>query len=453
MEELQGSLLYSIRYDLGGSIVEEGVLDTCLARMREVFPDLRPRLSDLSVFNFSYLARADQKYVLAEEEIIFKGQHWHLRTELDPAGTLGFWLQSPKYEAKEPCELAKRLLGSHQQFLDDKNLDYLIYLSRNGEVRGRLSSFEIPADRGELDFGRRVDQILSLISDQVAQRKRYKFHDFRPIFLLSDDAFASEETRNALVFLDQNSAIKQGCGLNSSATDEPLRGSEGRYVANTWSFVVREQCWTNELEQMFSHAHSHWFQIHGSIFEIRDLEAYIDRTVIKRRELNVAYLQSFGRFLEARKNEMFSSIFAAQNSDFITKNAQYRDDLEIFMTDFGIDKQIGILKDFAERISNYIVEQNNYLSLLESRALNRNTKMLEVLFLLNTAAGIAAFAPSIFSSDIQPEFVFDLPRMLALLILFGSFIFYFGVIFLGSQLSRREQVAVAKKDWMKMIDD
>ncbi|NVE95780.1 hypothetical protein [Altererythrobacter lutimaris] len=449
---MQGSILYSIKYDLGGAI-DSASLTSAFAALEKEFAGAKPRESDLAVFNLSYLSRAPLKYVISVEQIEIGGAVWELRTEVDPAGLIGFWLRSPLENSKTGATLATRLLARHEAFLDDKNRDYMLYLHQHGETRGRLQGMALPEGRAYVDFGIRVERIIEILSPFLEHRKRYKFHDFRPIFLLDDEAYGSESCCMLLLQLNPIAAGSAARFQDVAQMPSSITGSKGRFLCNTWSFAVREDAWTNELEQMFSHAHSHWFMIHGAIFEIKDIEAFIDEMTDGDRRVDANLLHRFERFLAARKNKMFASIFAAQNSDFITKNAQYRDDLDIFMRDFGIDRQIVILRDFVDRIANLIAEHTNYQALLESRALNRNTKMLEILFLLNTIAGIAAFAPSLYAPDLSNELIFDLPRVLALSLVVFSFLFYFFVIAVGRWLSHRDQNSNQEIDWREFLEN
>lgn len=443
-----GRVIYSIKYDLGGAVGHEAMQSGKLRQaLSEIFPGFRENDDDLAVFNFSYLSRSTPTYLLDTSSIEGKDGTWEQEIVLDASGVVTIWLSGPPVQAESAEALALSLLGQHDLFLEDKNRDYLIYLDEMKELRGRLASRTAPESSGKLEFRTPIGQLRQAVRRFVGRRVRYNFHDFRPVFILDEETFASSKAQCILLTLSGSQQLDA-----DPETDIPSAALTNRYTGNTWSYTVKDSAWTPELRRMFSHAHSNWFQIHGSIFEMKDIEDLMNRRLNSELSAANEEVGEFIRYLEHRKNIMFSEMFSALNSDFITKNAQCKDDLDIFMHQFGVNRQISILKEYTERITAYLREYNDHMSLLQARALSRNTRVLELLFLLNTIAGIAGFAPALFDTDLGDQLVLDTPRLAALGIIAGSLLFYLFVIVFGRIFSRRKKSNLLQDELVNKLD-
>lgn len=443
-----GRVIYSIKYDLGGAVdLQSSDSDSLKKALKDIFPEFLENDDDLAVFNFSYLSRATPSFQLETVRIDGESGSWEQQVVLDISGVVTIWLSGPKATAATPDALAIELLSQHNRFLDDKNRDYLIYLNEMKELRGRLQNRTPPEASGNLEFRKPVGRLRQALKQFIGRRVRYNFHDFRPIFIVDEDTFRSNSAQSRLLTL----SMQQAEGTDPKK-EIPAACFTSRYTGNTWSFTAKENAWTPDLRRMFSQAHSSWFQIHGSIFEMKDIEDLMNRRLNSEMSAANEEVGEFIRYLEHRKNIMFSEMFSALNSDFITKNAQCKDDLDTFMQQFGVDRQISILREYTERITAYLRDYNEQMSLLQAKALSRNTRVLELLFLLNTIAGIAGFAPALFDTDLGDEFVLDTPRLAALGIIAGSLIFYLAVVVLGRVLGNRKKSTLLQNELVKKLN-
>ena len=444
----RGNLVYSIKYDLGGAIDADSQSDALVAALRESFGEIKTKDDDLAVFNFSYLSRTHPIYEIQSRRFKFGDQEWSEKVEFDPAGIVTVWLTAPEVEAESPAEMAKKLLDINDAFVADKNRDYLMYLDGHNELRGRLKNSNVPSEEGSITLRHIVEDVRACVSEFVGQRVRYNFHDYRPVFIVDDACFCDEGLRRSLLSM----CVKTDQPDLPNAELDNLACND-RFAGNTWAFICRRGAWTGALIKMLSHAHSSWFQIHGSIFEMKDIEDLMNRRLNSDEDDVSEDTSEFLSYLSARKNVMFSEMFSALSSDFITKNSQCRDDLDLFMNQFGVKRQIEILKEYTERISSYLREYNEHHSLIQTRNLARNTRILEILFLLNTIAGIAGFAPALFSTDINSTIVWDLPRLIAVSTIVLSLIFYVSVILVGRFLRKRHRHSRAvEADWLEKLE-
>ena len=403
---MKARLAYSIKYDLGGALDPADVdEDEFVGRLRTAFPGVR-RCEDLPILNLSYLSRTFSIYALEVEWFEFKGRKWRQHVLVDPKGVITFDLLSDDLEHGQPEELAAQLLAMHEAFLQDKNRDYLLYLSRLGELRGRLRHVGYPDGAGVFEFRHHVARIRACLAGIEGRRPRYNFHDYRPIFILDDAMFEHDRARGMLLAL--------AADAGNLAVHGNADASVQRFLGCTRSYVCRAGAWTVELQEMFSHAHSTWFQIHASIFEMRGVEELMTRRLANESHGDADDIQEFVRYLRQRKNAMLSEMLAALNSDFVTKSSLCLRDLDMLNDQFGVQHQIDILQDYTERIGQYVRDQGERLRLLQARNLSRTTRAIEFLFFLNTATGIASFIPMFFSSDIHDKAVWDFPRRTAI---------------------------------------
>jgi len=443
-----GQLIYSIKYDLGGAIDDtvhnkEKIFDV----LKKCFPKITENDDDLTIFNLSYLSRSSLSYFIHEQELPSEDGAWVKKVLFDSSGVVTIWLSAPSVQASTPQKLGGKLMILHDKFIEDKNLDYLIYLNEASQLRGRLQDKEVPTSSGTINFRHVVGDIRRCLKPFLGRRHCYNFHDYRPIFIVDDTSFNNQPLRNALLNLRHLTDSSEDFNDNistSSGTD--------RFIGNTWSYVCRDRAWNNELMNMFSHAHSSWFQIHGSIFEMKDIEDVMNRRLTSDMSANDEDISELVRYLELRKNVMFSEMFEALNSDFITKNSQCKADLDIFMKQFGINKQIEILKEYSERISNYLRSYNEHLLLVQSKELSRNTFVLELLFLLNTVAGIAGFVTIFFATDLNVAFVWSLPQLIAVIIVCFSLVFYSMIVLRGRFLRRRNKDTSLQDEWLDKLE-
>lgn len=419
-----GKLIYNIKYDLGTHLSKDKLKSgETLKTLRTKYPDVKLINTDLTIFNLSFLSRTVPDYLLYEGEIDFLGIKWIKTIILNGIGTLTFRLVSENINGKTPSLLCQNLLKFHFGFIDDKNKDYLLYLQKSEQKIGRLKNMLSPEKLGVIDFSIETMEIRNLLSLNIDEVDIYYFHDYRPIFLLSDEAYAEHYCLNQLLNLE---VIDEQ--MNTICLDDPKNCTNDKQIyGRTWSFVGKLSSWEDMIFGMFDHAHTKWYQAQSSIFEMRDLEKLIEQK-LHSKKINSSQIEGLLHHLSERQSIMYSEMFSAMNADFITKSSKHKEYLSWFMEQLGVQEQITLLGDYIDRITAIVSSTNERLNLIETRNLAKNTRVLEILFLLNTIAGIAGFAPILFQNDLSNTVEFDTPRMLAFLIVIGSFALYLALI-------------------------
>lgn len=429
---MRGFIRYSIKYDLGGSIKDfEKARKAIEVRFTTQYTQ-----SDLRVFNFSFLSRAYPSYLLPVQSFSFGHHEWKIQPTIEGNGILTLELMTHSVEAYDEKSLTAELLALHDLFIADKNIDYINYLNKHNQLTGRLAETLPSNEKGVLQLGQIVDEIRNLIKPFISSRTMYVFHDFRPIFCIEDLAQLDENSIRSLTNLAEFNAQAASGEFMGNASGF---GRVGRIWGNSWSFVVDVKDWTEEVSALFSHSHSNWFLAQAAIFEMRDLDEKIIGYYREKKALHKGFAKSFVDTLKTKKNEVFLDLFSVLNSDFITKNSTCRDEFSFLKMQFGMNSQIEILEKYIDRISHFLSDYHNAIDQENTRNVVRNTRTLEFLFVINTIAGIGAFAPTFFSNDVNEKLVLDLPRLISLSMISFSVIFYLLVVVLGGFMRIRQK--------------
>jgi hypothetical protein len=420
-----GSVHYSIKYDLGGSIRDfEGFYREISKSRNAVLPD-----QSLSIFNLSYLSRVQPSMELGSTVIAFEGQPWTLAVRIEPVGVVTLNLTTQTVEAADSGALSKALLGLHDAFLKDKNLDYLIYLSQSGSLTGRLQRRKVPEQSGHLNFRAIVDDLRRLAQPYLRARTMYHFHDFRPIFLI-DGLDTLPEPDLAMLLQLSTQVLPHAQPGTADQTDRT-----GRFHGRSWAFAVDRANWTHETADLFEHCHTSWYLAQMSIFEMHDLDDAILAHEGKIETMSSQRLRLLLSVLQKKKSQMFSELFSALNSDFIVKNSLCRDELDFLKRQFGIDVQIAIVEKYTDRISNFLTDHYSFVESRHSQETARNTNILEVLFLINTVVGIGALSQTLFATGLSNSITLDAPRLVAFSLIAGSVGLYLFLILAGRILT------------------
>lgn len=447
-KHLTGRIVYSIVYDLGGPVVDYDGLRSELEKQYEV--DLVR--SSLSVFNISYISNNNPLISLGKSVFLFAGREWTKRVFISESGLIWFVVETHEVSAAQPAQVAEELLRLHELFVKDKNRDYRIYLEKVGAWVNGLSDIEA-ADNGD-GFINLRDQTMDLINAAknyillrtIEHDDRYAFHDYRPIFQVSEDVLHSLSSVSALLDLDECVSSE---GLDLSKYQVVRLGTNLIY-GNTWSFVTPVMPVGHDFFLLFFHVHSHWYHAQSWIHSLRtQYEKYGGSNGLRSLSIHDGEFQIFLEYLFYARYEIFYNLIDVMNSDFIVKNSSSNKFVEFLSSTLNIGTQVRILEQFVAQMNDLIEDYYNRTHVEVEERQDKYSRTLEFLFALNAVVGIVAFGPALFTNDAHTGFAMDVPRIasviLMILLMITSVIVYSAVLAQQRRLRERRRVQLRRE--------
>ncbi|MBX3040181.1 MAG: hypothetical protein KF789_05660 [Bdellovibrionaceae bacterium] len=422
-----GSLLISVKYDLGGHVVD-------YARLREKLATrfaVEEFQESLSVYNFSHLRTINPTLIIGgEREFTIGSEKWTYRTYLDEAGIISLMIRSPERQG-DNAHLVKELLTLYHAFVDEKNLDYIPYLKSLGSwSKGLLS--KVPGTRETtITFGEDIREIRDLASEAgliKPRRRLYCFHDFRTCFVVPKELMEDKALARPLLDLE----ISSNADRSSQIGSEPngLHTVE-KIISSSWSFVSYDAgSFLNN--NLFHFAHNCWFVSQIRLYNLRDEVEKISENSVERSKKE---LKSLLQDIQEEKNLIVRDLLSIENADLVLKSSKYNRRLKFFFESLNIKRNMMMLEKLLDFTVDYMREQSNRLDELHNETAEKNAHILEILFALNTIAGIGTFVPSLFSSDVSDNFNADFPRMIALVLIGISVLAYVFVYLRNKRLN------------------
>ncbi|WMN12807.1 hypothetical protein QYS49_34690 [Marivirga salinae] len=413
----KGKVLFTVKYDLGSEIQTEKFKEALLQH----YPSTEALNNDLTIFNFSYLSSKKPSFKLYSTQI----NGWTKELEIDQLGIITFFLTSPEISTDDKFQLEESLLKTYDYFVTQKNKDYKPYLNDHNNLSGSLEYLKKEVHEENpielVNFSKDVSLIRDIFKNEISHDILYVFHDFRTIFCV-DDIKKNEEIIPSFLNLERSN--KRAIDLNQYN----LIDFKGYYIfANTWSYVIDESVLNNEkiFFSLFSIAHSNWFLSQCWVYRLKE--------IINQDNL---YQKYTNQDIHNLKSKILSDLFTMKNADLVVKSSAFNSLLERLLANFKINSQYELIDLQVQNLENYIDRLNENFERSSQKQNQRNANILEFLFAINAIAGIAAFAPTIFTTDISDNFEINLPRMISISLLVVSTLIY--LIFIARRLRRRK---------------
>ena len=410
----------SVKYDLGGRIKKYDKLLKLLAPY-----GFKKKIESLSIYNFSYLKRAESTLESEKKDIVRTGEyHWRLTYSIDEFGIFTILCESSDIECSENS-FSHELLAVYDLFVDEKNKDYMIYLTDKGQIKKGLEEKNIDVSNLTFNFRDKIDFYRTLLKENklIDQRDEiYYFHDFRTIFQIPKE-FMTLPGVNDLLALEAS---------DYQPDMKKEMDSFGYGYSNTWCFVtgVDSDFFSNGL---FHLAHNCWYLSQIWLYTLSDdlgratrkLYDYSDDTRAIKEMLLV---------VQKNKSRIQRDLQVIENADLVLKSSKYNMRLRSLFNSLNIKPQITIIKSQIEDMATLLKEGHSFLQAESNENLEKNSKILEVLFALNTIAGIGLFLPGLYSNGVSSSFQLDFPRLASLCIIVLSIMVYLIVYIRNSKL-------------------
>ncbi len=410
----------SVKYDLGGRIKNYNRLLNLLTPL-----GFKKKIESLSIYNFSYLKRVESTLESDKKDTVITGDcTWTLTYSIDEFGIFTILCESSDIE----CTLdnfSHQLLQIYDLFVDEKNKDYILYLKDKGQIKKGLKDKTVDTADLTFNFRETIDYYRSFLkkNDLIDPRdETYFFHDFRTIFQIPREFMDSPDISNllALEVSDYHPEAKKeidlfGCGYS-----------------NTWCFITERDSdfFSNGL---FHLAHNCWYLSQIWLYTLSD---DLGKATVKLNNFSGDTRPIKRMLLKVQKNKskIQRDLQVIENADLVLKSSKYNMRLRSLFDSLNIKPQISIIKNQIEDMSTLLGEGHSFLQSESNENLEKNSKILEILFALNTIAGIGLFLPGLYSNGVASSFKLDFPRLASLCIILLSVIIYIVVYIRNSKV-------------------
>jgi hypothetical protein len=428
----QGQVLVSICYDVATATSLDFDTHEIAGTVKG-----RARRSDIYAYNMSYLARTKPPIDLVLQEQ-FCGESWRVSAAIDEQFILNILLESESIAADSIESLLAKFEAKWSDFLEQETIEYRAYLARHGALTGQLAGLPLEKD-GAFRLCRLVDDVRARLRDELGlQPETYKFQDMRPLFSVSAPDGRVESAHNDV----ERALERDALGLERHRRQNfqnQIIYSNGRSF-----LVLRREPGGDEpnlLVEILRSFHARWFSCQSLIWAIQNesgeiRRAYVEGTAGDAKALEAPWerIEMFVRRARMTATEVGVEVM---NADVVAKNPSFASCIRFMIDSFSLMQQLATLDRQAESLNMALSDINSRKLQMIGRRQEAQTRVLGIIFAVNTLGAIALLLPGFFSTDVALIWPLDDVRLYSIGLIVVTVLIYFLSMLAGWWNTRR----------------